>query len=114
MDVHGGSPGTIFITEGAADSVEVQYELVFATNDEGLLSQVAMIYPTEEKVENSRVLISTPYTGETDACMRFDIVVRVPPTLKKLHVASVSPGDYPIDLRLTRFPACGGAGPVRS
>ncbi len=88
IDVHGGSPGTIFIAEGSVDATEIQYDILIRSNDESLLSQISLIYPMESEVENSRFLLSTPLAAE-DKCLRFDIVMRIPPTLKKLHVASV-------------------------
>ncbi|KAF8919971.1 hypothetical protein CPB85DRAFT_1429443 [Mucidula mucida] len=87
IDVHGGSPGTIFIAEGSVDATEIQYDILIRSNDESLLSQISLIYPMESEVENSRFLLSTPLAAE-DKCLRFDIVMRIPPTLKKLHVAS--------------------------
>lgn len=89
IDVHGGSPGTIFVTEGPADSTDVQYDILVKSNNEGLLSQVALLYPSDTEVDNSQFLLSTPLSSE-ESCLRYDIVMRVPPSLKKLHIASVS------------------------
>ncbi len=90
IDIHGGAVGTIVLAEGAADSVDVSYDVTVTTDNESLLKQVSLTYPTEEEdVKNSRLLVSTPRLGES-SCMRFDIVMHIPPNLMKLHVASVS------------------------
>ncbi|KAK0212956.1 hypothetical protein DFS33DRAFT_1377404 [Desarmillaria ectypa] len=88
IDIHGGAVGTILLAEGAADSVDVSYDITVRTDDELLLKQVSLAYPAEdEEVKNSRLLVSTPWPEESN-CMRFDIVMYIPPNLKKLHVAS--------------------------
>lgn len=86
IDIHGGAVGTIVLAEGTADSADVSYQVTMRTDNESLLKHVSLAYPTEQ-MKNSRLLVSTPRLEES-SCMRFDIIMHIPPNLKKLHVAS--------------------------
>ncbi|KAL1714227.1 hypothetical protein EV715DRAFT_295311 [Schizophyllum commune] len=90
LDVHGDAVGTIILDVGEADATEVVYEFTLRTNNAQLLDLVSTRQPRLELGDN-RMLLSTPRLGDGNfSCIRFDMVVRIPPNLKKLHVASHS------------------------
>lgn len=96
FDVRGGAVGTFIIAEGSSDSSEVKYRITLSSNDRSLLQRSILQYPKKEDVGNSRLLISTPRASAT-SCIRFDIIVHLPPRLKKLHVASHCPMHVKFD-----------------
>ncbi|KAL1736062.1 hypothetical protein EV714DRAFT_279446 [Schizophyllum commune] len=90
LDVHGDAVGTIILDVGDADATEVMYESSLRTNNAQLLD-LASIHQPQLEVGDNRMLFSTPRLGDgNSSCIRFDMIVRIPPTLKKLHVASHS------------------------
>ncbi|KAL1744653.1 hypothetical protein HDZ31DRAFT_63873 [Schizophyllum fasciatum] len=103
LDIRGGAVGTITLDAGAADATEVIYELRVRASDANLLDSFAVRYPKFD-VNDTRVLITTPQlTNPGAVCMRFDLMVRIPPNLRKLHVASHSTSHVqfsPEDTRL--------------
>lgn len=91
VDIRGGAVGTFTMAEGDPDSSGVQFELTIRTDDESLLDQVSVDYPISEEsaVINSRLSITMPYIeSDAQSCMRFDLTMYVPPTLRKLQVAA--------------------------
>ncbi|KAL1755683.1 hypothetical protein FB107DRAFT_290629 [Schizophyllum commune] len=90
LDVHGDAVGTIILDVGDANATEVVYEFTLRTNNAQLLDLVSIRQPQPE-LGDHRMLFSTPRLGDgNSSCIRFDMVVRIPPNLKKLHVASHS------------------------
>lgn len=81
--------GTVTIAEGAPGATDIQFEMTLRTNDKALLDSVAFTVPTQDEIEEglarSEVTLSTPTTSGS-TCMRYDVVVRVPHSLKKLAV----------------------------
>ncbi|KAG6831127.1 hypothetical protein H0H92_012552 [Tricholoma furcatifolium] len=91
LDIRGSAVGTFIIAQGAQDQVDVQYEMTLRTADETLLKYIDITYPDfneDGSVSNSRIIINTPRTGLEAQCMRFDVIMYVPPNMKKLHVVS--------------------------
>ncbi|RDB16669.1 hypothetical protein Hypma_002683 [Hypsizygus marmoreus] len=92
FDIRGGAVGTFVIAEGPAGSDEMKYEMTLRTDDADLLKYVDVHFPDtdeDDHISNSRLLITTPRPdASSSSCMRYDIKLFVPPTLKKLHVAS--------------------------
>lgn len=92
FDVRGGAVGTFKIAAGQADATDVKYELTIRASEQSMLENVFFTYPDideDNRVTNSRFVIDTPRYGAADkACMRYDITLYVPPTLKKLRVQS--------------------------
>ncbi|KAF8813940.1 hypothetical protein BYT27DRAFT_7220271 [Phlegmacium glaucopus] len=89
FDARGGAVGTFTLADGEADAQEIKYEMVLRASDEALLKDVYFDYPEyndDKIVTKSRVLMTTPH-GPVGSCVRFDITMFVPPSLKKLHVA---------------------------
>ena len=82
----GGAVGTFTLADGEADAQEIKYEMVMRASDEALLKDIYFEYPDyndDHTVARSRVIMTTPAIS----CVRFDITMYVPPSLKKLHVA---------------------------
>ncbi|KAG6856098.1 hypothetical protein H0H87_007434 [Tephrocybe sp. NHM501043] len=91
FDIRGSAVGTFVIAQGTSDQIDVKYEMTLRSGDESLLQYVDVVYPDyyeDGAVRNSRLVVTTPRPGTEAECMRFDIVMYVPPTLKKLHVVS--------------------------
>ncbi|KAF5385827.1 hypothetical protein D9615_002464 [Tricholomella constricta] len=91
FDIRGSAVGSFVIAQGDADLQDVKYEMTLRSVDAALLDDIHIQYPDiseDGSVLNSRLLITTPRTGPEAGCMRYDIIMYVPPTLKKLHVAS--------------------------
>ena len=90
FDVHGDAVGTIILDVGDANATEILYEFSLRTNNAQLLDLVSIRQPQLE-LGDDRMLFSTPRLGDgNSSCIRFDMVVRIPPNLRKLHVASHS------------------------
>jgi len=95
FDVRGYGVGIITIADGEADAKEVKYEITIQSNKEDLLKDVAFVYPnvnSDGVVTRSRFIIETSRIPGVDDkyCMKYNIMVYVPPNLKKLHIASHS------------------------
>ncbi|KAG6907907.1 hypothetical protein DXG01_006962 [Tephrocybe rancida] len=91
FDFRGSAFGTFIIAQGTDDQKDVKYEITLRTGDQTLFQYVDFTYPDfneDDTVRNSRLVVTTPRRGPEAECMRFDIVMYVPPTLKKLHVVS--------------------------
>jgi len=89
LDIIGSAGGTCVIAQGAADSTEVKYEITIRTNDKALLDGISVHSPQpseDDRVENSRFILSTPYPDTPSSCMRYDMTIYVPPNLKMLSV----------------------------
>jgi hypothetical protein len=85
----GGAVGTLTLADGEADAQEIKYEMVLRANDEALFKDVYFEYPEyndDQIVARSRVIMTTPH-GPAGSCIRFDMTMYVPPSLKKLDVA---------------------------
>ncbi|KAI0342196.1 hypothetical protein BDW22DRAFT_1358347 [Trametopsis cervina] len=89
----GEAYGTVVITNGAEDATDAQMDLVLRTDDDSLLQFVSFRRPTQEQVDNgsasSEVTLRTPLL-EDKSCMRFDIVLHIPPPLKELYLETYS------------------------
>jgi len=84
----GGAVGTLTLADGEADAHEIKYEMVLRASDEALLDSVYFEYPeyNEDKtVTRSRVSITTPH-GSGGSCVRYDMTMYIPPSLKKLDI----------------------------
>ncbi|KAG5716746.1 hypothetical protein E4T56_gene16184 [Termitomyces sp. T112] len=91
FEFRGSIVGTFVIAQGAPDSKDVEYEMTLRTSNETLLKYINVIYPDfneDGSIRSSRLVISTPGADLQAECMRFDIVMYIPSTLKKLHVVS--------------------------
>lgn len=94
FDIRGAAMGTITIADGKADATEVIYTMTLRASAAGIVEDTAFVYPDIDAdtgvVTRSRLIIETSRVPaiERYKCMRFDITMYVPPTLKRLHVAS--------------------------
>lgn len=88
LDIHGGSIGTVFVTEAPADITEVQYKVTISSNDQSLLDKILLQYPvTGDSVIFSRLLVRTAHLERDSAsCLRHDVTMYVPRNVKKLHI----------------------------
>jgi hypothetical protein len=84
----GGAVGTFTLADGEADADEIKYEMVLRASDEALLKDVHFEYPEyndDNTISRSRVLMTTPHSP-AGSCVRFDMMMYVPPNLKKLDI----------------------------
>ena len=92
VDIRGGAYGTLLLAQGASDAQDIQLEMTLRTDDQALLNSVSMQYPTLEDVQDgiapSRLRLNTPAVGPS--CMRYDLVLRIPPSLKDLAITASS------------------------
>ena len=86
----GGAVGTLTLADGEADAQEIKYEMVLRASDETLLKDVYFKYPEyddDKTITKSVVAMTTPHSP-AGSCIRFDVIMYVPPSLNKLDVAS--------------------------
>ena len=92
VTIRGRAVGTIILADGAADAEDIKLEMVLRSDKKELLDGVKFRYPTiddiKEGLSESIVHLDTPTT--MDSCMRYDIVLRVPPALKELSIKASS------------------------
>jgi hypothetical protein len=91
VSLRGGAVGTLVLAEGAADAQDIQFDMTLRTDNRALLDTVQLQYPSLEDINGgsqSRLRLNTPGVGHS--CMRYDIVLRIPPTLKNLTIQSQS------------------------
>ncbi|KAF8629877.1 hypothetical protein AX15_003236 [Amanita polypyramis BW_CC] len=113
FDVYGDIVGTIVVAEGAPQDTEVKYEMTIRANDPALLDGLSFHdaeVASDGTVRNSQFVIFSPSITTPDAsCMRYDIKLFVPPSLKKLHVAAHAVTHLKMDpksnIQLDRFHA---------
>lgn len=91
LELQGGAVGTLVLEDAAIDAEDIEIDLIVRTNDKALLDFVTFNYPTRDEINeglsDSRARLSTPRMVKT-SCMRYDIVLRVPPSLKDLDIQS--------------------------
>lgn len=93
VTIRGHGVGTIVLAEGAADAEDIKLEMILRTNQQDLLEKVKFRYPTIEDVRDgvseSATHLDTP-TNLRHSCMRYDIILSIPPTLKELTIKSAT------------------------
>lgn len=85
VDVHGLGVGTILVAAASADQTNISYTVTVRSDSDKVLRDMRdrwPVLPTDE----SRVVFSTPNYLGAGACVRYDIVLRVPRGVRKLHV----------------------------
>ena len=101
FDIRGSARGTFIVTQGTSESEEIKYEMTLRSNDPALLQDVSIRYPdTDENgaILNSRLLITTPrVASSSSSCMRYEIKMHVPPSLRQLYIASHTPMHLQFD-----------------
>ncbi|KAK2467899.1 hypothetical protein APHAL10511_000194 [Amanita phalloides] len=101
FDAYGDILGTFTLVATTQDETEVRYELTISSNDPALLNTVTFREPemsADGALQSSQfVLISPGAPANSDACLRYDIKLFVPPSLKKLHIASHTTMHLKID-----------------
>ncbi|KAG6849450.1 hypothetical protein H0H93_008293 [Arthromyces matolae] len=91
FDFRGSAVGTVLIAQGTPDLQSVRYEMTIRAANETFLDLIHLKTPDldgDGSVQNSHLVISAPRTGADAGCIRFDIVMYIPPTLRKLHLVS--------------------------
>ncbi len=92
--VYGGIVGTLTLVDGESHDTDVKYEMTITSNDASLLDSHNLLFryadvAPDGAVHNSQFLITSPtITKGSASCMRYDIKLFVPPSLKKLNIAS--------------------------
>ncbi|KAL0059289.1 hypothetical protein AAF712_013977 [Marasmius tenuissimus] len=88
LDVRGKTPGTITLVEGSSEATDIEYTVTIRSTAESALEDVSFDHPSDATPETTRMLIKTPWVPEEDSsCSRYDIVMHIPPGLKKLAVS---------------------------
>ncbi|KAJ3576757.1 hypothetical protein NP233_g211 [Leucocoprinus birnbaumii] len=93
IDLRGGALGTITLTSASTDSSNVRYEITLRSNDKDLVQKSLIKMPTldsDGRMFESQSTITTARIpkGSKDTCLRYDVKMFIPPSLKKLHLGS--------------------------
>ena len=100
VDFRGGAVGTITVVQGEEDLTDIKYEISLRATSEKLLDAVVFDYPTQEEVhegvKSSRFQLGTP-TPLASKCIRYDVTVYLPPTVKTLHIQSHTASQVKFD-----------------
>jgi len=98
IDIRGKAVGTLVIAQGDYETSDVTYQMTIRTNDQALLNLVSVQYPSKDDGETlaSTMRISTPQFG-TKSCMRYDMTVYVPYTVRRLDIAARTTAQVKFD-----------------
>ncbi|KAJ3539407.1 hypothetical protein NMY22_g4750 [Coprinellus aureogranulatus] len=93
LKIQGAGAGTLTITTAPSDAQNVSYSINMRGTDQPLLDLVKM--ELTESETGSKLAMMTPTISKADResgtkCIRFDVTVAVPPSLKELHIISYS------------------------
>lgn len=93
VDFRGGAVGTITVTSASSDSSNVRYQITLRSNDKDLVQKSIIKMPaldSDGRLFNSMSIITMPHAPKDNpgACLRYDVKMFVPPSLKKLHLGS--------------------------
>ncbi|KAL6307841.1 hypothetical protein BKA93DRAFT_21842 [Sparassis latifolia] len=90
IEILGKAVGTLTFVQGDSDATDVKYDITLRADQDGLFDSILLqhstAYEIEHGISNSHTRLATTY--ESSACMRYDIKVSVPPTLKNLAVST--------------------------
>lgn len=88
LDIRGRGVGTLVIAQGDYEASDLIYQMSVRTNKAALLDRVSVSYPNKGAEDvNSKMSLSTPLVLG-DACLRFDVTVYVPYTVRNLTIQS--------------------------
>lgn len=93
VDIKGVGVGTVSLAAGEEGATSVEYEVTIRSNSQDMIDKVMISQPhildDAGGIVESRLIFNTaPYKEHEDSCLRFDMVVYIPPSMQKLHVAS--------------------------
>ncbi|KAI0081317.1 hypothetical protein K474DRAFT_1636080 [Panus rudis PR-1116 ss-1] len=92
VDVRGGAVGTLLLTRGSPESTAVRYEMTLRADNSDLATKFVITNPSDEEIEegtsSSQLKLVTPSFIDAGSCMRYDVTMFIPPTIKKLHVSA--------------------------
>ncbi|KAH9944689.1 hypothetical protein B0H21DRAFT_746050 [Amylocystis lapponica] len=102
LSIAGGAVGTVTIVQGDPGLTEVKYELTIRTDEQSLLNDVVLAYPTldvmEDDTSSSRLLLTTPVVPiRSGYCMRYDVTLYLPPNLRKMNLQARSAAQIKFD-----------------
>lgn len=86
LDVLGAAVGTVVIAAAPADATDITLEFVVRTDDKLLLEQIKTKFTNRPTFSSS--IFTTPVAVGANSCMRYDIIIYVPSTLKELKVSA--------------------------
>ena len=92
--VYGGMVGTLTLVDGEPDDTDVKYEFTIKSNDPSLLDSHSLLFryadvAPDGAVQKSQFLITSPTITEgSKSCIRYDIKLFIPPSLKRLSVTA--------------------------
>ncbi|KAH7923410.1 hypothetical protein BV22DRAFT_1130677 [Leucogyrophana mollusca] len=85
LNIQGSAVGTLAVAEGAHDATEIIYEVTLRRDDKDAFDDVSV-----GVLGSGKFNVQTPTISPPSSCMRFDITVYLPRSLKKLEVNSYS------------------------
>ena len=91
LDIRGSAVGTLVIAQGDYEASDLIYQMSVRTSKAALLDRVRVTYPNKGTSEDvaSKMSLSTPIMLG-DACLRFDMTVYVPYTVRQLTIQSAA------------------------
>lgn len=92
LTIRGGAVGTLVIAEASADASDITLEMTLRTDDQSLLNSVKMDIPDSNLPGLfTQAALTTPLLIDPrKSCMRYDITLYVPSTLKTLQLSTYS------------------------
>lgn len=86
LNVKGAAVGTILIAEASSDATDITMEMTLRSDDETLFDDIKTHFTDPESEGKWTTTIITTPASVHNACMRFDIVLYIPSTLKTLSI----------------------------
>ena len=92
LTIKGAAVGTLVIAEAPVDAIAITLEMTLRTDDRSLLNSAEMVVQDSDGVNNfTRATLTTPLVVDPHkSCMRYDMTVYVPSTLKTLELSTYS------------------------
>jgi hypothetical protein len=92
LSIRGAAVGTLVIAEASADASDITLEMTLRTDDRSLLSGVKLDVPISDLpgVLTEATLTTPLFVDPHKSCMRYDITLYVPSTLKTLQLSTYS------------------------
>ena len=92
FSIRGAAVGTLVIAEASADAIDITLEMTLRTDDQSLLNSVKIDVPAPGLADRStNAALTTPlFVDPHKSCMRYDMTLYVPSTLKTLEISTHS------------------------
>lgn len=90
LNIHGAAVGTLVIAQAPAGASDITLEMMLRTDDKALLNNVEMDISSVSLTHTQAALATPLYIDHYKSCMRYDLTLYVPSTLKTLDISTHS------------------------